>query len=91
MAVGATSAMRRASSSPARVSAELAIATRAETVKGSRSSSRAMSNDRVVTASSVSPGPSPGATAIERRKLTAARWEIWTPFGRPVEPEVKIM
>ena len=47
-----------------------------------------MSKERVVTARSRSSEVNPGSVCIERRKFTAARCEISTPFGFPVEPEV---
>ena len=47
-----------------------------------------MSNDKVVTASSVSSLVKPGSLRMELRKLTTARCESCTPFGLPVEPDV---
>ncbi len=50
-----------------------------------------MSNEIVVTASSRSAGCSPGTRAMLSRKLDSAECGISTPFGLPVEPEVKRM
>ncbi len=49
-----------------------------------------MSNESVVTATMPSFAVSPGSRAIDRRKFTTAPCETATPFGRPVEPEVKM-
>ena len=49
-----------------------------------------MSNEMLVTASHT-PGPSPPTRAsIPAKKLTTFRWQTITPFGRPVEPDVKM-
>ncbi len=73
---------------PSDAAARLARTTRAPTVSGRKISSTAMSNDSVVTARRTSSRPSPGARRIESRKFTTVRCGIWTPLGRPVEPEV---
>ena len=65
-----------------------AITTRAPVISGRYSSSPAMSNDSVVTATRTSSAPSPGVFCIVARKLTSARCWICTPLGLPVEPEV---
>ena len=88
MAVAPDSRIKAASAAgSAAVSAD-AITTRAPVTSGRYSSSPAMSNDSVVTATRRSSAVSPGRWAIVVRKLTSARCGIWTPFGRPVEPEV---
>jgi hypothetical protein len=63
-------------------------ATRAPTLSGSHSSRPAMSNEIVVTATSVSPAATPGVRCIDPMKLASARCETPTPFGVPVEPDV---
>jgi hypothetical protein len=73
---------------PSAAVSRLASSTRPPTASGRNSSSTAMSNDRVVTATRVSAEDSPGWRAMLARKLAAARWGTPTPFGRPVEPEV---
>ncbi len=47
-----------------------------------------MSKASVVSAGTTSPLPSPGRSAMARRKLTTAPCARPTPLGRPVEPEV---
>ena len=47
-----------------------------------------MSKEVVVTAKWVSEAAMPGASAMDKRKLTSARRGIMTPLGFPVEPEV---
>ena len=48
-----------------------------------------MSNDSVVTASRLSPASMPGRCFMDQRKLPQrAVRAVWTPFGRPVEPDV---
>ena len=42
----------------------------------------------VVTASRVSRARRPGRSAMAASRFTSDRWEICTPLGRPVEPEV---
>ena len=64
--------------------------TRAPTVNGRSSSSTEMSNDRVVAAIITSESVRPGRTAMDCRKFTTFRCSTATPFGRPVEPEVKM-
>ena len=49
-----------------------------------------MSNDNVVTATRVSSALNPGSRVIETSRLTTDRCVISTPFGRPVDPDVKI-
>ena len=49
-----------------------------------------MSNEMVVTATSVSLESSPGVTRMDVRKFATDRCSISTPFGFPVDPEVKI-
>jgi hypothetical protein len=66
----------------------VARAISAPTVSGKISSTTAMSNDSVVTASTTSPSCSPGSRARLCSKLTAARCGMRTPLGLPVEPEV---
>ena len=61
------------------------------TKSGRKSSSTAISNEIVVTASRLSCWSSWGSRAILQRKLVRARCPIETPFGRPVEPEEKII
>ena len=51
----------------------------------------AMSKQIVVTAAMVSSAVKPGVTRMAHRKLVSAPCEICTPFGWPVEPEVKMM
>ena len=73
---------------PSVTSSRVATTTRAPTMSGRYISSPEMSNDSVVTETSTSAGVSPGCCAMVLRKLTTARCGIWTPLGRPVEPEV---
>jgi hypothetical protein len=82
------SAIAAARSRPSDVVAASASWMRAPTVSGSISSSTAMSNDSVVTASSTSSAARPGVSAMLVRKLATHRWGTQTPLGRPVEPDV---
>jgi hypothetical protein len=50
----------------------------------------AMSKDRGVTAAKVSDVFGRRICAMDDSRLTSARWEIITPLGLPVEPDVKI-
>ncbi len=79
---------RDESRNPSAATSLPAMTTRAPVIRGRNSSRPAMSNDRVVTASNVSPAFSPGSRCIDRRKLTSARFGMRTPLGLPVEPEV---
>ena len=63
---------------------------RAPTVSGATSSVNAISKDSVLIAQMVSASVRPGSRAIERIRFTAERCRISTPFGLPVEPEVKM-
>nr|WP_314413679.1 hypothetical protein [Streptomyces sp. DSM 40484] len=65
-----------------------ATTTRAPDTSGNHNSSPAMSKPGVVTASSTSPAPSPGRSAIADRKLARLPCVTCTPFGRPVDPDV---
>ncbi|CAM5640996.1 hypothetical protein STENM327S_00339 [Streptomyces tendae] len=56
--------------------------------KGTKSSSPAMSNPTVVTATRRSPAPSSKRSRIAVRKFTSAPCGTTTPFGRPVDPDV---
>ena len=47
-----------------------------------------MSNESVVTERSTSVGSRPGWSAMASRKFDRARCVIWTPLGRPVDPDV---
>jgi hypothetical protein len=60
------------------------------TSNGMSSSSVAMSKAGVVTATKVSSALMPGIFAMLVSRLTRLSCRIGTPFGRPVEPEVKI-
>ncbi|OIQ69933.1 hypothetical protein GALL_484600 [mine drainage metagenome] len=82
---------RSINAKPSRTSSEDAISTRAPVTSGRNSSSTAMSNMTVVTDRMLSLAPMPGARAMLVRKLTTARCGIVTPFGVPVEPEVKMI
>ncbi len=75
---------------PSRTSSRSAIATDAPTDNGRKSSRAAMSKAIVVTASSVSDTCRPGVFAMEQSRFTSERWLTSTPFGAPVEPDVKI-
>ena len=66
----------------------VATTVRAPSVSGRNSYRTVMSKAMVVTASSVSSARSPGASAIEPRKLPTPPWRTITPLGRPVDPEV---
>jgi len=79
---------RSASWNPSFAASLEAITTLAPTLSGRYSSSPAISNDRVVTASRVSRPLIPGCSIIVYRKLTTLACVICTPFGLPVEPEV---
>ena len=79
---------RACSSFPSAASVRLAISTRAPTVSGSHSSSPAISNDSVVTATTTSVAVSPGVVAMLARKFSTARCGTATPFGWPVDPDV---
>ena len=48
-----------------------------------------MSNEMLVTASHT-PGSVPSSASIAAKKLATLRCSTITPFGRPVEPEVKM-
>src|SRR5581483_1490127 len=65
-----------------------AITTRPPTLKGNSNSRTAMSNDKVVTASQVSAAVMFKSARRDSTAFTTARWEICTPLGRPVEPDV---
>ncbi len=88
MAVAPDSRIRAASAAGSAAVAADASTTWAPVISGRYSSSPAMSNERVVTATRRSSAVSPGRCAIVVRKLTTARCGICTPFGCPVEPEV---
>src|SRR5579862_8639584 len=75
---------------PSATVSRVAITSEAPDVKGRKSSRPAISKDSVVTASSTSVGRIPGSRRMELKKLTTARCWIWTPLGRPVDPEVKM-
>src|SRR6266550_3727125 len=75
---------------PSAATSRLAMTTRAPTQRGRKISSAAMSNEMVVTATSVSLGSSPGVTHMDIRKFVTDRCSISTPLGLPVDPEVKI-
>lgn len=47
-----------------------------------------MSNDRLVTASQVCPGPPPTRSSMARQKVANWSCSTMTPLGLPVEPEV---
>jgi hypothetical protein len=79
---------RAARSTPSVASSRLASSTQPPVRRGRKISSPAMSKASEVTASSRSPGATPGERRIDPRKLTNARKGIPTPLGRPVEPEV---
>ena len=49
-----------------------------------------MSNDKVVTASTLSAATMPGVSVTLFSRLPTERCGTRTPLGRPVEPEVKI-
>src|SRR5262249_11534180 len=55
------------------------------------SSRRAMSNESVVTATHVSPGPRSSVRRNAASRFATARCPMSTPLGRPVEPDVKIV
>ena len=55
---------------------------------GRKSSKPAMSNDKVVTASSASVAVKPMRWRMSSRKFSKARCSTITPLGLPVEPEV---
>src|ERR1700738_3513035 len=65
-----------------------ASTTRPPVTSGKKSSSPAMSKEIVVTATSTSFCENPGRSRIEVKKLTTERWQISTPFGLPVDPDV---
>ena len=75
---------------PSRASSRVARATLAPLSKGRYSSSAAMSKDSVVTDNNTSASVRPGSRAIDSSRFTSERCVTATPFGRPVEPEVKI-
>ena len=52
-------------------------------------SSTEMSNEMLVTASHV-PGSRPTRSSMPAKKFATLRCSIMTPFGRPVEPDVKM-
>jgi len=80
-------AMRRDGSM---MSARLAITSSAPAVNGKKISRAAISKHGVVTARKTSVAPMPGACRIAVNRFTTERCSISMPFGRPVEPEVKI-
>ena len=57
-------------------------------IRGRYSSSPAISNEGVVTASRRSDAYIPGSRCMEAKKLVNDWWSTSTPFGVPVEPEV---
>ncbi|SPT57632.1 Uncharacterised protein [Actinomadura madurae] len=85
MVASSSSAARAAGS---RTSARSARTIVAPLISGANSSSAAMSNAIVVTATSRSPGVSLSWAFVAIRKFVSARCGIATPLGRPVEPEV---
>ena len=72
------------------VDSRSAITRRAPFKRGKKISNAAMSKENVVTASNMSLDSIPGWRFIENKKLITARCSTCTPFGRPVEPDVKI-
>ena len=67
-----------------------AITTRAPTCNGQNNSHTDTSNVNGVFCNTTSDPSSPYASCIHTRRLTIARCSTPTPFGRPVEPDVKI-
>ncbi|MNW62016.1 hypothetical protein D3C74_401190 [compost metagenome] len=76
---------------PSAASRFVARTTSAPEISGRNSSRPKISNERVVTDKSLSSAVIPGFLAMESRKFVNARCGIFTPFGLPVEPEVKII
>ena len=79
---------RAAISSPSSACSREASTIVPPTLSGRNSSSTEMSNEVVVTASSVSSAVNPGASRMLSRKFITAPGGTSTPLGLPVEPEV---
>ncbi len=86
--VTACRAARALNCAPSRVWLSLATTTVAPVIRGRKSSRPEMSKDTEVSASQVSAGRVPRSSRTECSRLVRARCSIWTPLGRPVEPEV---
>ena len=57
---------------------------------GQRNSQTETSKPNGVFCSTRSAGPSPYCACIQSSRLSSPAWLLPTPFGRPVEPEVKM-
>ncbi len=66
------------------------MTTAAPTVSGQNSSHTDTSKLNGVLCTTRSPGSSGSARCIHRSRLAIARCDTATPFGRPVDPDVKI-